>query len=891
MSRPDRGPRRPPGVRRLLRIFIGREGTAGEVDRELEAHLRLKEDELIGTGMEPTEAAREARRAFGDRVAIATECTDVRHADVSSRQRTEWWQGLGQDVRVSLRGLRHSPGFTTVAVLTLALGVGANVAMFSAIDAIIGRALPYGDPDGLVAPTLQENVSVSKQRLEAIRPRMRSLDGLAAYSRWGVTLTGEGQAAQLEGAVVTADMFRVLGVSAALGRTFVAGEDRPGRSDVVILGHGLWTQRFAGDSAIVGRSIELNGRPTTVVGVMPPGFAFPTAGARIWMPTPIAADSTDDYVAGYLLMVGRLPDGVTRDAALDDLKRAIRELGGEGVAGFEPGDDTKASMPPLRDVLVGSVGRALLLLLGAVAFVLLIACVNVANLLIARGNAHAREFAIRAALGAGRGRLVRQLVTESLLLAVAGGLVGLLIARALVGLFATSIPTNSPGLPTLAIDGRVLLFALGLSILVGLVFGVVPALRVSGDPGDVLREGSRGGTGGAKRQRLMRGLVVAEVALALVLAVGAGLMLQSFWRLRNESPGFRTDGILSLSVAASEARYDTPERQAALFGSLFDRLRAIPGVLDVGAIHLLPLGSGNWNPSLVIEGRPLADDAPPREVDWRLATPGYFSTVGVPLLGGRLFDGRDALGTPTVALVNRALADSYFPGEDPIGERVRTFFEGRDNPATIIGVVGNTKDQTLAGDPRPQIYRPFAQRPLSWMSILLRTRGDPMAVAGAVRAAVGELDPDIPVAELRPMSDVVAESIAEPRLLFWLLGMFGVLAIALGVIGIYGVMSYVVSRRMPEIGVRLALGARPGDVRRLVLGEAMRMTGLGLALGALGAEALTTLLDSQLYEVGARDPLSLAGAAALLAAVALAAAWIPAARAARAEPTRSLRTA
>ena len=885
------GPARPPGVKRRLRIALGRRGVARDVERELREHLRLKEEELMALGMPPDEAKREAARAFGDFDAVVRESGEVRAGAVTSALRREWWSSIATDIRVATRGLRRAPGFTLVAVLTLALGIGANTAIFSAIDGIIWRSVPYRNPDQLVAPFLEANTSVSKQRLELIRERQRSFTAVAAYSRWGYTLTGQGSAEQLNGAAVTSDLFDVLGVPAALGRTFVAGEDRPGRENVVVLGHGLWTERFGSDSSIVGRTLHLNGHPHTVVGVMPPGFAFPVGETRLWTPTLIQPDSTDDYVAGYLLLVARLRAGTTREIATTDLRRVVASMASGDVGGFEKGDETKVSVPTLRDVASGDVSQMLYLLLGAVAFDLLIACVNVANLLLARSTTRTREFSIRASLGAGRSRLVRQLVTESMLLALAGGAAGILVAYLSIRAFASSIPTNSPGAATIGLDGRVLLFSLAVSVTVGLLFGLAPALRLSrGDASETLRDGGRGSTQGIHRHRMMRGLVVSEVALALVLAVGAGLVLESFSRLRNESPGFKPDGVLSFIVTTNSARHTTEEAQATFFVNLFERLRAIPGARDVGAIHLMPLADGNWNPSLGIEGRPLPQGATPREVDWRLVNSDYFRAMSVPLVSGRYFDDTDRVGTPMVALVNRTLVDRYFPGEDPIGKRVRTFFEGRGNYATIVGVVGDTKDQSLTGDSRAQIYRPFLQRPQTWMGMLIRTEGDPMALAAPVRAIVNELDADAPVTSLRPMVDVVSSSIATERLLMWLLASFGALAVLLGTIGIYGVMSYVVQQRTAEIGVRLAMGASPNDVRAMVLGQALRMTVVGLAIGIAAALALSTVLKAQLHEVSTRDPGVYAGAMVLLAVVGVVAGWLPARRAARSEPTALLRT-
>jgi predicted permease len=481
-------------------------------------------------------------------------------------------------------------------------------------------------------------------------------------------------------------------------------------------------------------------------------------------------------------------------------------------------------------------------------------------------------------------------VTESLILAMAGGVAGVLLARGLITTLAASIPTQSPGSVAIGLDLRVLSFAFLLSIVVGLAFGLAPALRLSrSDAGEVLRDGSRGSTTGTRRHRMMRSLVVGEVALALVLAVGAGLVLQSFWRLRNESPGFASGGVLSFVVSTNLTRHPTEESQTAFFSALFERLRAQPGVQSVGAIHLLPLSGGNWNPSLGIEDRPLPQGAPPREVDWRLVSPGYFQTLRIPLVAGRWFEAGDNATAPGVAVVSRELARRYFPGEDPIGKRVRTFFEGRGSYVTIVGVVGDTKDQALAGDTRPQIYRSLWQRPQTWMGVLVRSSTGPMSLAPAVRRIVADLDADAPITNLRPFADVVSASVDPERQLMWLLAAFGLLAVLLGTIGIYGVMSYVVEQRAPEIGVRLAMGARPADIRSLVLGDALRLTATGLLVGVAVALALTRVLTTQLHEVSARDPVVFASTTLVLALVGLVAGWVPARRAARTEPTTLLR--
>lgn len=882
--------RRPPGTRPRLTIDFGRRGVARDVDRELSAHIQLKEDELMAAGMSPEEAAREARRAFGDRDHVADECVAERSARQRRVQRSEWWSAIAQDLRIAMRSLRRAPAFTTVAILTLALGIGANTAIFSIIDAIVLRGLPYREPATLAAPQLAPDLSVSKSRLALLRERQRAFSGLSAYTRAGYTLTGQGDAEQLQGAQVTAEFFDVLGVTPGLGRAFVPGEDAPGRNDVVVLGHGLWQQRFGGDSSILGRTLQLNGRAHTVIGVAPPSFAFPVATARLYTPLSLNPADTSDYVAGYLLMAARLRPGMTIGGAESDLRRIVTELAADQLGGFEAREASVARVSPLADVLVGPIGRALVLLWAAVGFILLIACANVANLLLARASAREREFAVRTSLGAGRGRLVRQLLTESVLLGVLGGVVGVLLAYLLVELVAVRIPSNAPGVAAIDVNGRVLLFTTALSTVVGVLFGLAPAMRLArSDPADALRDGGRSGSPSAQRHRLMRGLVVSEVALALVLAIGAGLVLTSFRHLRNESTGFRSDGVLSFMLTVDGIGDGSEAATITWFTTLFERLASIPGVQHVGGIHLIPLFGGNWNPSMVIEDRPLPQGATAREVDWRLVTPDYFATLEIPLVGGRLFDDRDVFGAPSVVLVNQSLASKYFPGEDPIGRRVRTFFEGRGNWATIVGVVADTKDQSVAGDTRPQIYRNFWQRPQPWLGILVRTSGSPAHIVPSVRAVVRDQDADAVMAEVQSLDAVVAKSISQPRLLALLLGLFGVLAVGLGMIGIYGVMSYLVALRMPEMGVRVAMGARPGDIRRLVLRDALRLTAIGLLLGGVIAFWVTRVLSTQLHDISARDPGVFVATTLLLALVAVAASWIPAARASRSEPSRLMR--
>jgi putative ABC transport system permease protein len=580
----------------------------------------------------------------------------------------------------------------------------------------------------------------------------------------------------------------------------------------------------------------------------------------------------------------------TLEQATADLREAAATLRQTFPAQYDSTYGRLASVESLQDALVGRTQSTLFVLFAAVGLVLLIGCANVMNLLLARGAAREHELALRAALGAGRWRLVRQLLTESMLLALLGAALGLVFAVWGARLVGASLPDDLMRAGDIVVNARVLSFAALTAVIVGLVFGVVPALRAGRRSRlDSLRDGTRSSAAGSRR-RTMRTLIVGEVALALMLATGTGLVLRSFWRLRAESPGFRPEGVLTLGVAAPGAIYDSQAKRVALYDALLERLRAIPGVTSVGAVHLLPFGGSNWNPELVVEGRATPPGAPSPAVAWRDATPDYFRTMGIALRRGRMFTAADDSASPRVALINEALARREFPGTDPLGKRVRTFFEGHDGWTTIVGVIADSKDQTLAGAARPQMYRPFAQSPLNSMSVMVRTTGEPMQVAPAARRALAAVDPDIPLERVRPLLAVVTESIAQPRLLVILLATFGALALVLGAIGIYGVMAYAVVQRTREIGVRSALGATPRDVLALVVGEALTLAVVGVALGVAGALALTGLLRSQLYAVSPTDPVTFLNASLGLLAVALLASAVPALRAMRVDPARVLRS-
>jgi putative ABC transport system permease protein len=849
-----------------------------ELDEELRFHLEMETATNVERGMSPEEARRKALLDFGGVEKVKEDCRD--------EDRLRWIETLAQDLRYGARLLRRSPGFTAAAVLTLALGIGANTAVFSVADAVFLRPLPFAEPERLAAVWLNgPGHSISQASFVELREASRSLADVAAYSAWGFTLTGSGEPEMLKGARVSANLFRLLGARPALGRAFLPADGEPGRGQAALLGDGLWHRRFGADPKVLGRTITLNGESYTVIGVMPAGFHFPSRDfSDLWLPLAIDP-AAEEFKAGYLTLIGRMAPGVTAAQATEEVRAIARR-----ILEREPDGDTEESAPvvaPLQAEMAGDLRPALLVLLAAVGSVLLIACVNVANLLLARASVRRQEIAVRLALGAGRRRLLRQLLTESVMLGVLGGAAGVLLALAGVGPLAEGVTAGSPRLTEVAVDGRILLFALGTSLAAALTFGLVPALRSSApDLQDTLKEGGKSESANPARQRLRSSLVVAEIALALVLVAGAGLLIQSLWRLYSVDPGFRAEGVLSFRLSPAFEGEDTAPR-LAYYESVLERLAGLPEVEAAGAVHLTPLGGNNWNPSLRVEGRPV--EALP-SVDWRVATPGYFETLGIPHLAGRPFDSSDREGAPGVALVNQTFARQVFPGESPLGRRVNTFFEGKDNWVTIVGVIGDVKHHGLATAPEPEMYRPYAQYPTTGMTVMLRVASDPLRLVPAVREAVWGIDADVPISEMVPLEEVVARSMARHRSVTVLLAVFAGIALLLGAVGIYGVMAYAVAHRRHELGIRLALGARPGQVLRLVLGQGMILAALGLAVGLPLSAAAARLLESLLFGVAPGDPFTLGGVALLLAVVALLASYHPARRALEVDPVQALRS-
>jgi putative ABC transport system permease protein len=803
---------------------------------------------------------------------------------------------LLHDLRYALRALRRSPGFALVAVLTLALGIGLNTAIFSVVNGVLLRPLPFRAPDQLVRlhhvhpEEAAEGGPFSPQDLEDLQGGASGFESLAAYlyqeGNASLRLTGEGEPSQVQVAHVSREFFPLLGVNAAAGRTLRAEENVPGADRVVVLSDALWRSRYDGDPSLVGRTLTLRGEPFTVVGIMPPSFSFPDNSAEAWVPLSLIGEDDIPRERGlrWMNVVGRLRPGTSPETALASVNSVLVRLAQEHAESNEGWG--RARLETLREAVVGPVAPALMVLLGTVALVLLVACANLANLLLARASAREREIAIRTAMGAGRGRLVRQMLTESLVLALLGGALGLAMAgagvRALLVLSAGTIPRPNE----VGIDGRVAAFALLLSVATAVLFGLVPALRAArGATAQTLRDGGRGGTerrGAGTRAAL----VLAQTAAAMVLLVGAGLLVNSFWRLLNVDPGFRSDNVLVASFEIPGDRYDSGDKINAYRGEVMRLVGEVPGVEAVGSAKTQPLRGGGEPYEFTLPGRSGPDAKVTPGSGTMMVTPGYFEALSIPLVRGRAFDARDELAeSPYVLMINQAAARRWFPGTDPVGQSLQmgtlTF--------TVIGVAGDVRNEGLASAPQPAVYFPSSIAPRRATQLFIRTTGDPAALAGAVRRAIRTADPQQPITSLRTMESAMAESVAQPRFFTLILSLFGAVAVFLAALGLYGVVAYTVTRRTPEIGIRMALGARAGEVVRMVIGRSALPTAAGILAGTVAALLLSRLMASMLFEVRPADPVTFTAAAALLAVIALVASWLPARRAARIQPTHALR--
>ncbi|HEX6183713.1 MAG TPA: ABC transporter permease [Pyrinomonadaceae bacterium] len=806
---------------------------------------------------------------------------------------------LLKDVRFAARTLWKRPGFTAVAVVTLALGIGANTAIFTVIDAALLRSLPYRDPARLVH-LWETKRSRDFERREASYPDFQDwraqgaevFEGVAGYAPRAYTLASGGEVVRARGATVTANFFDLLGARAAAGRTFVVGEDEPGAAPSILLGHGLWLRRFGGDRGVVGRQVTLDGEARTVVGVLGPEFQFARLGdTEVWTPLAVTPDVASRRYMHWLQVVARLKEGATVESAGARLASVAANIEREDP-GAHAGVGLRAV--PLQEEIVGPVRPVLLVLLGAVGFVLLIACTNVANLLLARSAARRKEMAIRAALGASRWRVVRQLLTESVLLSLAGGAAGLVLALWGVDLLVALIPAaqlaQMPYLRGIALDARVLAFASGLSLLTGVLFGLTPALASSrGDLQEAMKEGGRS-SGTRASGRLRDLLVVSEVALALVLLVGAGLLLKSLSAMLKVDPGFDTRGLLTLRVALPPERYAEDARAARFYDELVKRVSQLPGVRGAAATSNLPLAGdgGTGTPQVVGRTTPASELT---EAHLRTVSANYFQVMGIPVAAGRAFGERDTAEAPTVLLVNKTYAERVFPGEDAVGRRVTFRFTG-ERQFEIVGVVGDEKVTSLDARTTPVIYFHNQQDSDSSAALVVRAEGaDALALAGAVREAARGLDPEVPVFAVQTLEQMVAGTRATfmRRYPAYLTGVFACVALLLALVGIYGVVSYAVTQRTHEIAIRVALGARGRDVLRLVLRHGLGLALAGVAAGAVGALLLTRLIKGLLFGVSAADPAVYALVALLLLTVALLASLVPARRATKVDPMEALR--
>ena len=871
-----------------LRAVFTKPALDADFEAELAQHLEAATADNIRRGMTPDEARRQACIALG-----GLDQTRELHRDTRG---LPWLEDTWRDLRFSLRQFARSPGFTAIAVLTLALGIGANTAIFSVVNAVLLRPLPYALPDRLVQVWSRFTGIGLSNDLNAISvPEFNELAAQAhcfsqvAALRPGASfnLNVDGLPQRVEGAYVTPSLFPLLGVPAVLGRTFAAAEAEPGRNSVVVLSHGLWQRAFGNDPGVLGRQLNLNGVSHEVVGVMPAGFA--SYDADLWTPLAFSPDDLKQRGNHGLLVVARVRPELTLAQAQMDLDVLSRS-----VIAQNPGYDYKRVnfgfiSEPLLGSLVGDVRKPLWILVGAVALVLLIACANVANLLLIRASAREREVAVRMALGAGRGRLCRQWLAESVVLALLGGAAGLFVAQGGLKLIQHLGLSFVPRIADATLDGRVLAFTMLVSLGTGMLFSLAPALHTLRQSGiEALRGSDRSVTAGRVAQRLRHALIVGELALALVLLSGASLLLRSFTRVLAVESGFRTENVLTMRVSLPSSRYGEPARSRAFYREVLDRIAALPGVEVAGATTLLPLSGGGSSGTAIIDSPAVPPDQAAPEVDQSAVTPGYFAAMGIPVLGGRVFDARDTETSEPVVVIDETLAQAYWPRGDAVGQRLR--LPGTNSPwLKVIGVVRHVRSRTLEAPSRIQVYWPQSQRTYRSLTLVIRTKVDPRSLAATVRKEIAAVDPEQPAYNIRTMTEWAAGSVALRRLGTLLLAAFSGVAVMLAVIGVYGAMACWVERRTHEIGLRMAVGARETQVLGLILRKGMLLAAIGVAFGLVGSLATNRLMASLLYEVTPADPLTLVVGPVVIGAVALAACWLPARRAARIDPMVALR--
>jgi putative ABC transport system permease protein len=878
-------------LRRLLLSLIRRGRLEREMEEEMRFHLEMQIEQNLSSGMAAEEAHYAARRRFGNQTWLK---------EVSR----EMWslssiETMIQDLRYGMRTLMKSPGFAVVAAMTLALGIGANSAIFSVVNAVLIKPLPYREPDRVVQfwetnPlknwTDEKGAPVAPANLFDWQKQNQVFEEIAAVIGFrglpGLQMESGGEPERIKGAYVTGNIFSVLGANAMIGRTLREEETWEGKHTVAVLSYGLWRRRFGADPKIVGRKITLNGREREVVGVMPPDFYFPSKEAEVWIPMGWKyAEMARVRRPHFLGAIGRLKPGVTLDQARAEMKAVASRLEQQYP---ETNTQMGVGLGPLKDQIVSGVELPLIVFLVAVAFVLLIACANVVNLLLSRSAARSKEIAIRSALGAGRGRIIRQLLTESLLLALTGGAIGLLLATWLKDLLVAFSPGDIPRLDEVGLDWRVIGFAVGITMLTTLLTGLAPALQ-SSKPNltSSLKEGGQKGYAG-QGGRMRGALVIAEIALALVLVAGAGLMIRSLDQLRRVNPGFDPNNILSLSVSLPESKYPEGAQANAFFEQAEQRIRRLPGVIAVGSTIVPALKGTGWTSDATIEGRPPENYV--TEVRHKAITPDYFRAMGITLLRGRFFNESDTDKSQPVIIVNAALARRHFPGEDPIGKRIKfSKPQVQDEWQTIIGVVNDEKQDGLGAKVDHETYQPLMQASQSDMTLMVRAVTDPQSLVGAIREEIRALDRSLPLYDIKTMRAAIYESMARERFITLLLIVFAALALTLASIGVYGVMSYSATRRTREIGVRIALGAQPRDVLKLVVAQGGKLAAAGVAIGLVSAFAMTRLMKTLLFGVSATDPLTFVAVSLLLSIMALLACYIPARRATKVDPLVSLR--
>ena len=870
-----------------IRARLRRGRLENGLDEEIRFHLDQQIDKNLRAGLSPDEARRQAVIRFGGVEGIRERTRD--------EIRPAWLQDFGRDLRHGTRLLRRAPGFTAAALVTLALGIGATAAIFSVVRTVMLEPLPYRDPDRIV--TVWEtnrggtvrNVIAPANYVEW-RERVRTLEHLGMVGPAGVAMMIDGRALDVSGLRVSADVFLTLGVQPALGRAYSREEDFSGASTVMVVSHEFWQRRLAGRSDVLGLTLATSDGPVTVIGVMPPRFTLVGQNADFLRPFGQTREQLRAFRGrdnGYA--IARLRDGVSFEQAFGDMRRLFAELEKEA-----PDRNARRTvmMFSLQDQMVGELRPALFALMAAVVLVLLVACVNVANLLLARSAARAREVAMRRALGAGRGRLIRQMLTESLVLAAAGGLAGLGVAawchRGLLLLVGDRIPI--PRLDQIALDPPVVAFTMVIGLAAGILFGLVPAFVSTAQARDELRSGGRHG-GGHRLQQMLRTLVVAEVALSLVLVVAAGLLMRSVVKLRSVDLGFQSEGVLTADVRLPGARYSAAQGEA-LSRVALARIAALPGVRQAAGATCLPVPFACIGTSFWRVDRPKPADGALASAHIRPVTPAYFRTMGIPHASGRDFADSDTAESTPVAIVSEELVRQQFPDGNPLGRRLRANFDhanGRnDMEWTIVGVAGDTRS-TLDGPVRQTIYVPRTQRPTAGITVFVRTEQDPLSIAPSVAGIVRAMEPEAPV-DIRTLDDVVGASIARPRAISLLLGVFALVALALAAVGVYGVMAYSVRERTKEIGVRVALGATATSILRLILGQALRLVAIGVAVGLVAAAMLAQLLERLLYQVAPLDPWTFTVTAGILLVVATIASYVPAARAMRMAPVDALRT-